>query len=257
MRRAGIALSVLAILFLAMDAGGKLIAPALMIANTPPLGIPADIGFYRTIGAVLALATLLYAWPRTAVLGAVLITGFLGGAIAMNVRVAMPLFGNTLFGVYLGLAVWGGLWLRSAAVRQLLPVVRSPAEVRSKLGGRIGIGLMVLFSLFMAMSIYFSLTVPPMAVAGSVHMGWPTDPAVSRMLGVLMLIGLALYLYPRTAVLGAVILTGYLGGAIAAHARIGDPLLSDTLFGLYLGMAAWAGLWLRSSALRALMPLRN
>ncbi len=119
---AGRALSGLAILFLAVDAGGKLIAPDVMIAHSPPLGLPADSGLYRMIGTILAVCTVLYAWPRTALLGAVLLTGFLGGAVAMNVRAEMPLVTNTLFGIYVGAMVWGGLWLRDPRVRALLPV---------------------------------------------------------------------------------------------------------------------------------------
>jgi hypothetical protein len=119
---AGRVLSGLTILFFAMDAGGKLIAPATMIAYSPPLGIPADIGFYRLLGGILLVCTLLYAWPRTAFLGAVLATAYLGGAVASNLRVGMPLFSNTLFGVYLGVMLWGGLWLRDARLRALLPI---------------------------------------------------------------------------------------------------------------------------------------
>ena len=125
---AGRAVSGLAVLVLLMDAGGKLIAPEAMIANSPPIGLPADAGFYRTLGAILLVATLLYAWPRTAVLGAVLVTGYLGGAVASHLRVGSPLFSHVLFGVYLGLFVWGGLWLRDARVRALLPLARSTRE---------------------------------------------------------------------------------------------------------------------------------
>ena len=119
----GRALSGLAILFLAMDAGGKLFVPELMIANSPPLGLPADPGFYRLIGAILAICTLLYAWPRTAMLGAVLLTGYLGGAVEAHLRVGSPLFGFTLFGVYIGLILWGGLWLRESRLQALLPLI--------------------------------------------------------------------------------------------------------------------------------------
>jgi DoxX-like family len=121
---AGRTMSGLAIAFLAIDAGGKLFAPAMMIANSPPLGIPNDPTFYRLLGGILAICTAVYAWPRIAVLGAVLLTGYLGGAIAMHLRVGSPLFGFTLFGVYLGLFVWGGLWLRNPALRALFPVTR-------------------------------------------------------------------------------------------------------------------------------------
>ena len=111
-------------LFLVVDAGGKLLVPDLMIAHSPPLGLPADAGFYRQLGAILALCTLLYTIPRTAVLGAVLLTAYLGGAVACHLRVSSPLLGFTLFGVYLGLAMWGGLWLRDRRVRALLPLAR-------------------------------------------------------------------------------------------------------------------------------------
>lgn len=120
--RTGWALTGLAIAFFAMDAGGKLIAPELMIANSPPLGIPADPTFYRELGAILAVCTALYVWPRTAVLGAVLLTGYLGGAIASHLRVGSPLLSHTLFGVYLGLFVWGGLWLREPRLRAIFPL---------------------------------------------------------------------------------------------------------------------------------------
>jgi DoxX-like family len=120
---AGRALSGLVLLFLAMDAGGKLIAPELMIAHSPPLGLPADAGFMRLIGTILLLCAVLYAWPRTAFLGAVLLTGYLGGAVATHLRAGSPLLGFTLFGVYLGVMLWGGLWLRDPRVRALLPIV--------------------------------------------------------------------------------------------------------------------------------------
>ena len=122
--RGGWALSSLAILFLGMDAGAKLLVPAMMAAYTPPqLRIPADPAFYRLLGTILALSTALYAWPRTAALGAVLLTGYLGGAIATHLLAGSPLFSNTLFGAYVGLAVWGGLWLRDPRVRAVLPTI--------------------------------------------------------------------------------------------------------------------------------------
>ena len=120
----GRVLSGVAILFLAADAAGKLFAPEMMIANSPPLGLPAEPGFHRMLGGILAICILLYAWPRSAILGAVLITGFLGGAIATHIRIASPLFSHTLFGVYIGLFVWGGLWLRNTKLRALFPISR-------------------------------------------------------------------------------------------------------------------------------------
>lgn len=119
---AGRVLSGLVVLALAADAGGKLIAPVTMIANSPPLGLPADPAFYRLLGAILAVCTALYAWPRTAVLGAILVTGYLGGAVATHLRVSSPLLGYTFFGVYVGIAAWAGLWLRDPRLRAVLPL---------------------------------------------------------------------------------------------------------------------------------------
>jgi hypothetical protein len=121
MRRTGIGLTVLIGLLMTMDAGGKLVAPATMIANSPPLGLPATEVFYRGLGLVLAVCTALYLIPRTALLGAILLTGYLGGAILAHARVGSPLFSHTLFGVYLGVIVWAALWCRYPALRALLP----------------------------------------------------------------------------------------------------------------------------------------
>ena len=76
------------------------------------------------IGAIELMGTLLYAWRRTSLLGAVWMTALLGGAIATHLHVDSPLFSHTLFGVYLGLVMWGGLWLRDPSLRGLLPIRR-------------------------------------------------------------------------------------------------------------------------------------
>ena len=78
----------------------------------------------RFIGALEAVFTLLVLWPRTTPLGALLMTGLLGGAIATNLQAGTPLLTHTLFGIYLGALMWGGLWLRDPAVRALLPFGR-------------------------------------------------------------------------------------------------------------------------------------
>jgi DoxX-like family len=70
-----------------------------------------------------------------------------------------------------------------------------------------------------------------------------------------MIASIVLYAYPPTALLGAILITGYLGGAVATHVRIGSPIFSHTLFGVYVGVLAWAGLWLRNPHLRALLPI--
>jgi hypothetical protein len=73
----------------------------------------------------------------------------------------------------------------------------------------------------------------------------------------ILLVCLILYVVPRTSVLGAVLLTGYLGGAVATQLRVGSPLLSTTLFPIYVGVLVWGGLMLREDRLRALFPLRR
>ena len=119
----GWGLSGLAILFLGTDAGAKLLVPALMAAYTPSqLRIPTDPGFYRLLGAILALCTALYAIPRTAIFGAILLTAYLGGAVATHLIAGSPLFSNVLFGAYVGLISWAGLWLREPRLRALAPL---------------------------------------------------------------------------------------------------------------------------------------
>jgi hypothetical protein len=121
---------------------------------------------------------------------------------------------------------------------------------------KIGIGVTVLVALFWIMDAGMKLAVLPQVAETMEPLGWPADPATILMLGAIQAACLVLYLIPRTAVLGAILLTAYLGGAIATHARIGSPLPSHTLFGVYVGLFTWAGLWLRTPALRALIPFR-
>jgi hypothetical protein len=120
---AGRVLSGLVILFLLFDAGLKLVSPETAIKYSPPnLGWPLEVGTMYLLAILLLVPTLLYIWPRTAILGAILITAYLGGAIATQVRVGNPLFSHSLFGVYLGLMLWGGLWLREPRLRALIPL---------------------------------------------------------------------------------------------------------------------------------------
>jgi hypothetical protein len=112
-------LSGLVVLFLLFDGAIKLIPLDVVITTSQELGIPTHLA--RTLGVLTLAGTLLYAWPRTAVLGAVLLTGYLGGAIYVHVRAGSPMFSHTLFGVYLGLLIWGGLWLRDERLRSLFP----------------------------------------------------------------------------------------------------------------------------------------
>jgi hypothetical protein len=118
--------------------------------------------------------------------------------------------------------------------------------------GRVISGLVVLFLLLDGAIKLIPLDV---VVETSVQLGIPTHHA--RMLGILTLAGTLLYAFPRTAVLGAILLTGYLGGAVATHVRVGSPLFSHVLFGVYLGILVWGGLYLRDQRIRALIPWRR
>ena len=117
-------LSGLVVLFLTMDGIIKLVPIQPVTDSLRELGYPTSDSFARFLGIVTLACTALYAWPRTALLGAVLLTGLMGGAIASHLRLADPLFTHTLFGVYLGLLLWLGLWLRDARLRQAMPVSR-------------------------------------------------------------------------------------------------------------------------------------
>jgi hypothetical protein len=84
-----------------------------------------------------------------------------------------------------------------------------------------------------------------------------SSETLARSLGFITLACTILYAIPPTSILGAILLTGYLGGAMASHLRIGSPLFSHILFGFYLGLMVWGGLWLRDRNLRTLLPLRR
>lgn len=113
----------LVVAFLAFDAGMKLLGIPEAVEGTTQLGYPISVLF--GLGLVQAACLALYLVPRTAVLGAVLWTGYLGGAIATHVRVENPLFSHVLFPIYVALLLWGGLWLRDARLRALFPVRRA------------------------------------------------------------------------------------------------------------------------------------
>jgi hypothetical protein len=118
----GRVLSALAIIFLTFDTVIKLLGLDVVAETLVGLGYPADLG--RTIGVVELVCVVLYAVPRTAVLGAILLTALMGGAMASHIRVGSPLFTHILFGVYLALFIWGGLYLRNARLRELIPLQR-------------------------------------------------------------------------------------------------------------------------------------
>jgi len=120
--RIGWALSIVAILFMLFDAAGKLFLESHVVEATTKIGYP--VAAIRPIGVVALICTILYAVPRTAVLGAVLLTGFYGGAVASKVRIEDPLFSSILFGVYFGLIAWSALYLRDERLRTLFPFRR-------------------------------------------------------------------------------------------------------------------------------------
>jgi hypothetical protein len=124
----------------------------------------------------------------------------------------------------------------------------APISKRGLWAGRIISGLAVLFLLFD--SLIKVLKLAP-AVEGTTALGYPATAV--RGIGIIELVCLLFYVIPRTSVLGAILLTGYLGGAIATHVRVGSPLLTHTLFPIYVALLIWGGLFLRDDRLRALI----
>lgn len=116
--------------------------------------------------------------------------------------------------------------------------------------GRVLGGIAVLF---LTMDTVFKLVASNMAAEATAQLGYPAH--LMPIIGVIEAILLVLYLIPRTSVFGALLWTGYLGGAIATHFRIGNPLLTHQLFPIYIATLLWLGLWLRDRRLRAVLPL--
>src|SRR5437016_8642228 len=130
----------------------------------------------------------------------------------------------------------------------------APVSKKGLWAGRIMSGLVVAFLAFDVV-LKFVTPAPAPVVETFAHVGWPLS--LAPVLGTILLVSTALYVIPKTFVLGAILLTGYLGGAVATHLRAGDPLFSHVLFPTYLGVLLWGGLYLREDRLRALIPLRS
>jgi len=130
----------------------------------------------------------------------------------------------------------------------------APVSKKGLLAGRIMSGLVIAFLTFDVV-FKFVKPAPPPVVETMAHLGWSLS--LAPVLGIVLLICTALYAISNTSVLGAILLTGYLGGAIATHLRVADPLFSHVLFPTYLGVLLWGGLYLREPRLRALIPLRT
>jgi hypothetical protein len=120
---------------------------------------------------------------------------------------------------------------------------------------RIGLVLSALTALFLLFDAVIHLLRIQPVVDSFTALGFPLGTV--RWIAVVELVCLVLYLLPRTSVLGAVLLTGYLGGAVSAHVRVESPLVSTVLFPVYVGIALWAGLWLRDRRLRRELPVRD
>ena len=118
--------------------------------------------------------------------------------------------------------------------------------------GRVLSGLVIVFMLFDGA---IKLVPWPVVTEAMDRIGYGSSESLARSLGIITIACTVLYAIPPTSIVGAILLTGYLGGAIASHVRIGSPLFSHILFGLYLGLMVWGGLWLRNRSLRALIPL--
>lgn len=122
---AGRIISGVVIAFLLFDGVIHLIRIAPVVDGFGRLGLPIELAVALGIAELICLG--LYAYPRTAALGAILLTGYLGGAVAIQLRAGNPLFGETLFPVYVGVLVWGGVYVRQPQLRAPIPVTKAPA----------------------------------------------------------------------------------------------------------------------------------
>ena len=127
------------------------------------------------------------------------------------------------------------------------PVVDAVAGVAPNWRRCVGLGLSVVAILFFSLDATGKLLQVEPVLKGTIELGWPVTAVVP--LGLLLLAGAILYAVPRTAVFGAIYLTGFLGGAVATHYRIGSPLMTHILFGVYVAAIMWTGLVLRFPAL--------
>jgi hypothetical protein len=133
--------------------------------------------------------------------------------------------------------------------------IEAPSHRSAGAGTRLGTVLTTLAAIFLAFDTVLKVLKLGPAVEGTVVLGYRVE-SVQR-IGLVELVCLVLYLVPRTSVLGALLLTGYLGGAIATHVRIGNPLFTHILFPIYVALFVWGGLYLRDARLRDILPLRK
>ena len=134
-------------------------------------------------------------------------------------------------------------------------MVQNEISKRSILIGRILSGLAILFLLFDGIMKFFLDKLPPEALEAGAALQWPIE--LMPLVGTILLTCTVLYIIPRTSILGAVLLTGYLGGAIASHIRVSNPLFSHTLFPVYIAVLVWLGLYLRDIRLKGCLARKD
>ena len=228
--RAGRIISALAALLMLFGGILKLAKPASVLQGFAQYGFPERL--VVPVGTIELVSAVLYVIPQTGVLGAILMTG-------------VP--------AVLGILFWLGLYLRDDRLRDVFQNEAQPPASKGLIWtGRILSWLTILFMLFDAV---LHLIKPAPVVTGFAQLGVPLQ--LSMALGIIELVCIAAYALPRTSLIGAILLTGYLGGAVVTQLRVGNPLFGETLFPVYVGVLAWAGLYLRDQRLRTLMPLRR
>lgn len=248
----GIIISAIPALFLLFDGVMKLVKPKFVVEATVKLGYPESV--ILSLGIVLLACTVIYLIPRTAILGGVLLTGYLGGAVATHVRAGGSLF-EILFPVIMGALVWGGLCLRDERLPEHLKPDAQSASISKK---AFWAGIIV--SAMPALMLLFGGVMTLVKPAGSgvveefARLGYPES--VIPGIGILLLTCTVVYIIPRVSALGAILLTGYLGGAVATHTRVGDPIYK-ILAPILFGALVWGGIYLRDARLRDLLPLRK
>jgi len=144
--------------------------------------------------------------------------------------------------------------MQATAIQTSFSAEKTSTSTKTLWAGRIISGFVVFFLLVDA-GFKLIRPLPAPAVEAFGKLGYPVEFAAG--IGILLLSCVALYLIPRTSVLGAILLTGYLGGAVASHIRVGNPWFGHALFPVYIGLLVWGGLYLRDQRLRALVPFRE
>lgn len=246
-RWAGYIFTALPALFLLMDGVMKLFKPVPVVEATVKLGYPESV--IVGLGIVVVSATILYLIPNTSILGTIILTGYLGGAVTTHVRVGAGWF-PILFPVAIGVLLWGGIYLRDTKLQALIPLTTQAGFTTKKIYW-IGWGLTVLPALLLLFSAFMKLTKAAPVIDGFKQFGYPENLLLG--IGIVEILCTILYLIPRTTMLGAILVTGYLGGATATHLRIGDSYFLTII----AGVIVWGGLFFRNEYVRTLIPLRS